>query len=185
MGWKPLDSIPNILSNAYTAALKTIGLPTRFVGAQDELVKQIVYRSKVLADAHVEGVNAGLDGDALSLHVQGRLMDAFDSAGRATNPALLQEAKIATYQQDLLPGTFGKSVNDFRNSYPALKVILPFVPTPVNLFRNGVKLTPGLNLVQSEYRQMLSGSMGSDQQAQAIGQMALGSLFTPRPSKSL
>jgi len=181
--FKPFDSVANVLSNAYTAAAKTIGLPTRVVGWQDELVKQIVYRSKVLADAHAEGLSQGLDGDALTQHVQGRLMSSFDGAGRATDFKALAEAKVATFQQDLPAtgtfgmGAFGYGLNTFRNNYPPLRIILPFVPTPVNLFRNGVKLTPGLNLVQSEYRQMLSGAMGPEQQAQAMGQMAMGSLF--------
>lgn len=181
--WKSFGSIPDILYNVLTFAAKAEGLPTRFVGVQDELVKQIVYRSKVLADAHVAGVTQGLEGDALTNHVQQALADAFDSAGHATDTAALNEARIATFQQDLPETgnfglhTFGKTVNNFANYFPPSRVVLPFVRTPANLFRNGVKLTPGLNMLQKEYRDAISGALGPDQQAQAVGQMATGSLF--------
>lgn len=186
--WKDFDSVPNILYNTLTFAAKAAGLPSRFVGAQDELVKQIVYRGKVLADAHVEGATAGLDGPALTAHVQQALTNAYDAAGRATNTTALNEARIATFQQDLpetgsfmgvgrgLP-TLGKSVQNFVNNYPPAKVILPFVRTPANLFRNGVKLTPVLAMFQAEYQDAIRGALGPEQQAQAVGQMAMGSLF--------
>lgn len=181
--FKSMDSVPNILHNAVTAAAKTIALPTRMVGFQDELVKQIVYRAKVQAEAHVQGAAAGLTGDALTRHVRSALFDAFDSAGRATHPAILDEAKVATFQQDLVPTgslglrTAGSVVSDAVNAFAPAKVILPFVKTPVNVFRGGVKLTPGLNLVQKEYRDAIRGVMGPEQQAQAVGQMATGSLL--------
>ena len=181
--FKSMDSVPNILHNAVTAAVKTIALPTRMVGFQDELVKQVVYRAKVQAEAHVQGAAAGLTGDALTRHVRSALFDAFDSAGRATHPAILDEAKVATFQQDLVPTgslglrTAGSVVSDAVNAFAPAKVILPFVKTPVNVFRGGVKLTPGLNLVQKEYRDAIRGVMGPEQQAQAVGQMATGSLL--------
>lgn len=181
--WRPMDNVPNILHNALTATVKTAALPTRMVGFQDELVKQIVYRAKVQAEAHVQGAAAGLDGDALTQHVRAALFDAFDSAGRAKHAAILDEAKVATFQQDLVPTgslgmrTAGSVVSDAVNAFAPAKVILPFVKTPVNVFRGGVKLTPLLNLAQKEYRDAIRGVMGPEQQAQAVGQMATGSLL--------
>ena len=181
--FKPFDSVSSLLYNVATAGAKAIGVPTRAVGFQDELVKQIVYRSKVLADAHVEGLQNGLAGPELAAHIRDALASSYDGAGRATNMTLLAEAKAATFQQDLVQKgnfgvqTFGSATRDYRNNFPPLKIILPFLATPVNLFRNGVKLTPILNMAQKEYRDMLSGVMGAEQQAQAIGQMATGSLL--------
>ncbi len=60
---------------------------------------------------------------------------------------------------------------------PALRFVLPFVKTPTNVLRMGWKMTPGLNLAQAEFRQMIRGEMGPEAQAQAIGQAAMGSLF--------
>jgi hypothetical protein len=38
-------------------------------------------------------------------------------------------------------------------------------------------MTPALNMLQQEYRQMFSGAMGHEAKAQAVGQMAMGTLF--------
>jgi hypothetical protein len=51
------------------------------------------------------------------------------------------------------------------------------VKTPVNVLRYATKMTPGLNGLQKEYRQMLGGKLGTEAQAHAIGQFALGSTF--------
>ncbi len=86
----------------------------------------------------------------------------------------LDEANIATFQQDLLPGTLGARVQGFVGDSAALRIILPFIRTPTNVLRMGWKLTPGANLAQTEYRSMLRGEMGPEAQAQAMGQMAMG-----------
>ncbi|MEN3233796.1 hypothetical protein PUR29_09300 [Methylobacterium ajmalii] len=176
-GFRQWDSVPNILSNAYTGFMKAAGLPTRALGSVDELVKQVVYRSKVMAAAHGQGIEAGLEGPALTEHVRQTLNKAFDDAGRAVDLKALEEAQIATFQQDLLPNTIGKWVSSGTSSVPALRFIVPFVKTPTNVLRMGWKMTPGLNLAQREFRQMIQGEMGAEKQAQAIGQAAMGSLF--------
>jgi hypothetical protein len=154
-----------------------VGAPTRALGAVDEFIKTLRYRSVIQARAAVEGTEAGLKGKALRDHIKKALDEAFDIDGRALDAEALSEAKVVTFQQDLMQGTFGKSVQNFRHNYPPTALILPFVKTPVNVLRYGWKMTPGLNLLQGEYRKMLSGSMGTEAQAHAVGQMALGSTF--------
>lgn len=163
---------------AGTSTYRTgVGLPTRALGSVDEFIKQLRYRSVVQARASVEGTNAGLSGVDLKQHISQRLEEAFTPDGRAVDDAALREAQTATFQQDLLPGTLGKGIQNLRSNWPAANFILPFVKTPVNVLRYATKMTPSLNLLQKEYRQMLSGKVGTEQQAHAIGQMALGSLF--------
>lgn len=175
--FKSWDSIPNILYNAALPVVKTLGFPTRALGVADELFKQTIYRSKVQARAYMEGTEGGLVGKDLADFMRGKLDGAFDDMGRAIDGPALQEARVATFQQDLLPGTAGKTIQTAVSNHPLARFILPFVKTPTNVFREGLKLTPGLNLLQTEYRQMISGAMGAEQQAQAVGQMAIGSLF--------
>jgi len=181
----PLNSIGNWLHNGLVVATGMVGLPTRTLGSVDELVKQTVYRSKVMARAHMEavaeGAQGGLSGDALKSFVRTFVRDkmdaAFDQAGRAVDPEALREANIATFQQDLLPGTLGKTVSTAVANHPALRLVLPFVKTPTNVLRYGFKLTPGLNLLQREYRDMWAGRLGREAQVQAYGQMTLGMLY--------
>ncbi|WFU02288.1 hypothetical protein QA648_00445 [Rhizobium sp. CB3171] len=185
--FKPWDSIPNVLYNAFSIPLSVAGVAPRTLGGVDELVKQIVYRSKLAASANMEGteqaVKAGLTGkpakDFVKSYVSQRLDNAFDAEGRGLDPNALREANIATFQQDLLPGTFGKNVQNFisNDKTQLTRLILPFVKTPTNVIRYGWKMTPGLNMFQEEYRQMLSGALGQEAKAQAVGQMTMGSLF--------
>lgn len=175
--FKTPDNLPAVLHNAVTALVKVTGFPTRALGTVDELVQQTVYRSQVQAKAHSEGIRAGLTGPELEAHVRQRLDAAFDADLRATDAAALQEARTSTFQQDLLPGTLGHTIASAAVKHQLVRFVLPFVRTPTNVLRYGTKLTPGLNLLQAEYRQMLSGKMGAEMQAQAVGQMSLGSLF--------
>lgn len=176
--FKPHDSLANVLTNAFAAVtLKTVGLPTRALGVADEMMKQVVYRSKVAAEAHMEAINKGLTGDDLRGFVLKSLDESVDLEGRALREGAKEEAMRATFQQDLSPGTFGAGVQSFTNSFKIAKTVLPFIRTPVNVLRQGWQMTPGLNMLQTEYRNMITGAMGPQAQAQAVGQMTLGSLF--------
>lgn len=84
---------------------------------------------------------------------------------------------MATFQQELLPNTLGKWVQSGVEQHQWMRLMLPFVKTPTNIIRYGWKLTPGLNLLQQEYREMLKGAMGPELKAQATGQMMMGGLF--------
>lgn len=153
------------------------GLPTRTLGTVDEFVKQLRYRAVVQAKAAVEGSENGLKGQALKDHIAKRLEDSMSPTGVALDDRAAYEAQVATFQQNLLEGTIGKAVQNLRHNFAPTSFVLPFVKGPTNVLRYGVKMTPGLNyLVQSEYRQQLMGKMGAEAQAQAMGQMAVGSL---------
>lgn len=183
--FKPWDSTSNLIYNALAVASVPIGMPTRLLGSVDELMKQTVYRSKVQARAHVQAAemayDAGLRGkaarDFVKSAVTKKLSEAFDMEGRGIDPAALHEAQTATFSQDLLPGTLGKGISTLAQNNMAVKLVLPFTKTPTNVIRYGWKMTPGLNIVQTEYRNMLLGKMGKEMQAQAVGQMSMGSLF--------
>ncbi|MCS4240918.1 hypothetical protein M2418_000420 [Rhizobium sp. BIGb0125] len=185
--FRPFDSYGNILHNALSIPLSAAGMPTRLLGTVDEMVKQTVYRSKVAARAHMEGVELaveqGLSGkaykDFIKTHVEKRLDAAFDAEGRGLDAEALREANISTFQQELLPGTVGKTVQGFISNERSqfTRLILPFVKTPTNVIRYAWKMTPILNGLQGEYRQMFSGAMGHEAKAQAVGQLAMGTLF--------
>jgi len=183
--FKPWDSVGSLLHNALVATVPVVGLPTRALGFTDELVKQTVYRSKVLAAAHEQaaaaGLEAGLKGKAFRDYVKAgvaeKIARAFDDMGRATDMAALREAQVATFQQELAPGSFGKWLQGGASNFFPLRLMLPFVKTPTNILRYGWKLTPILNLAQTEFRDAFRGKLGVEAQMQATGQMMLGGLF--------
>jgi hypothetical protein len=57
-----------------------------------------------------------------------------------------------------------------------VRLIMPFVKTPTNIFRRAVQMTPGLNLIQTEFRKM---ALSADplERATAAGRTALGGMF--------
>jgi len=185
MGLKPMTSPQALAANAGKVATLAIGLPTRSLGFVDELMKQFTYRSKVSASAYVDGVEQaltnGLKGDAAKDYVKAfvddRVGSAFDMNGAALDKNALREAQIATFQQDLLPNSLGKDLQTFASKHPGLRLMIPFIKTPTNVMRYGWKMTPGLNMLQTEFREALSGVHGAEAKASAVGQMTMGMLF--------
>jgi hypothetical protein len=185
MGLKPMTSPQALAANAGKIATLAIGLPTRSLGFVDELMKQITYRAKVSASAYVDGLDEafgkGLKGEGAKAYVKGfvddRIGAAFDANGRALDPKALREAQIATFQQELLPNSFGKDLQNFAGKHPGLRLMMPFIKTPTNVMRYGWKMTPILNMAQTEFREALGGMHGVEAKASAVGQMTMGMLF--------
>ncbi|MER9178933.1 hypothetical protein [Mesorhizobium sp. M0767] len=183
--WKPWNSIWDVAHNAWQSAnYRTIvGLPTRALGGADEFFKTLRYRAVVQSKAAADAADRGLTGQDLKDYVQKALNQAIDPAsGRALDANAVREAQMTTFQQDLnyevtFGGSIGRAMQNARKTAPILAIVLPFVKTPVNVIRYGIKLTPGLNVLQKEFRDALMGSVGAEAQAHAIGQMAMGSMF--------
>ena len=165
--WKPIENVGDVLENLWKAVnyRTVVGFPTRALGTFDELMKTARYRGVVQAQAHVEGASQGLSGRELGDYVKTKLDDSFDSQGRGVNPAAIAEAQATTFQQELLPKTLGSTLQNARASFRPLEFILPFIKTPTNVIRYSWKMTPGLNMLQKEYRQAISGGKGAEAQA--------------------
>lgn len=178
--FKPFDSIENLWHNLHLGSIyrNASGLPTRALGAQDEFFKTLRYRAVVQARAAVEGEAAGLSKADIKSLVETRLAQAFDENGLAIDREALHEAQTATFNQELIKGTLGATIRNARSAHPGLGLVLPFVKTPVNVLRYAHKYTPGLNLIQKEFRTDLLGANGVERQSQAMGQMAMGTMFT-------
>jgi hypothetical protein len=186
--WRPFTSIEGLAFNAYQAAQQIPTLPLRSMGAADEFVKVARYRAVVAAQAHVEADAAGLQGKALKDFVSNKLESATDDAGRAVDPDAIAEAKSSTFQDAYAPaeethfGAWAQGAAHFVADKPLARIFVPYMQTPVNLFRYGVKLTPGLNLLQKQYWTSIAGQAGAESQARAMGQMTLGIMMASMAS---
>lgn len=178
--WKRVNSITDLAYNAWVSAnyRNIVGLPTRALGAADEYFKTLRYRAYVQGQAATKANQAGLKGEEFTRYVQEQMEKAIDPAtGQALDAKALQEAQVATFQQELLKGTAGSTIQQVRARHPMLTFVLPFVKTPINVLRYSVKMTPGLNLIQKEFRDNIRGINGTEAQAHAYGQMTLGATF--------
>jgi hypothetical protein len=85
-------------------------------------------------------------------------------------------ARKLGFMADLKEGTFGKAFQNLVANHPLLRVVFPFVRTPINIFKTFVQYTPGLNLLQREFQdQLLSGN--PRERASALGRLAVGASF--------
>lgn len=178
--WKPVKGVIDLWENVWNATTyrNAVGLPTRSLGAVDEMFKTMRYRAYVQGQAATKANSMGLKGDDFHRYVTGELEKAIDPAtGQALDRRALQEAQTATFQNELLPHTFGATIQQARQRHPVLTLVLPFVKTPVNVLRYGWRMTPGLDLLQKDFREAISGAQGAEAQAHAVGQMSLGGIF--------
>ncbi|UIY29188.1 hypothetical protein LZK73_21890 [Neorhizobium galegae] len=147
------------------------------------MFKTLRYRSVVQSRAAVEAADRGLTGDAYKQYIQRAMDEAIDpDTGRALDAKALRESQMVGFQQDLdydvtVGGSLGRALTSARRVAPAMSLVLPFVKTPVNVIRYGIKLTPGLNMVQKEFRDAFRGLAGEEAKAHAYGQFIMGSMF--------
>jgi hypothetical protein len=187
---RPMNTIEDAAANAVTAGLfakATLTGSLRTLGAADEMVKTMRYRAVVAAKASLEADERGLasGSQAYSDYISTRLDAAFDGEGRGIDPDALREAQASTFQNDYAKGDdtwlgrqgLGAWYANLAADQTWLRIITPFIKTPTNLFRYGVKLTPGLNLLQKEYVNALRGNAGPEAAARAIGQLSLGAML--------
>ncbi|MCA2979534.1 MAG: hypothetical protein INH37_14760 [Myxococcaceae bacterium] len=153
---------------------KMIRLPTRLMAAEDELLKQLNYRGRVYALASREAREMGLEGDAFAKHVAAVSEASYDSiTGKATNEAALEFAQRATWTNDMVEGGIGETVHNAVIKHPTLRVILPFVRTPVNLFKDAAFHTPVVAPFMREFREELAA--GGERRAMALAKITTGS----------
>ena len=174
IGLRKVTTAGDILHNGIKSITFALTQPVRTLGMVDEFVKQTSYRASVLAKASLEADRLGLEGQNYKDFIQKTLDGAFDDSGRYLDADAMYDAQTRTFSQPLLANTMGKGFAAFVGQHPMLRLVVPFVRTPINLFRYSHKMLPGLNLFQKEYRQMLKGELGANRQADAYGQMVMG-----------
>ncbi len=153
---------------------KMIRLPTRLMAAEDELLKQLNYRGRIYALGAREARELGLEGDAFAKHVANFMDASYDSVtGKAINEPALEFAQRATWTNDMVEGGIGETVHNAVIKHPTLRVILPFVRTPVNLFKDAAFHTPVVAPFMREFREELAA--GGERRAMALAKITTGS----------
>ena len=155
---------------------------TRALNAEDEFFKQINYRAKLYAIAVREARGLGksmvkdkmFNGKAVSdfdLHVLKVFDDGFED-GIAKNPEALEWARNNTFTDELNPNSFGGKIQSYSNQMPAVKQIIPFTRTPLNIAIAVTDRTPIALIKPKFYKRLLSRNPRI--QSQALGEFLLG-----------
>jgi hypothetical protein len=158
---------------------KALSLPSRILLGTDEFVKQMAYgghlRAQTLGSLREQTRQFGrkFSPQEISERIYDDLMASFDSDGAALNPNGLEHARVVTFTNRLEYG-FGQQLLETGNKVPAFRLIMPFIRTPVNLFRFAWQRFPGLGFAQKQLREDLMA--GGTRRASALGRQAMGTM---------
>lgn len=144
--------------------------PGRFLMASDEFFKAINFRMELHAQAVRQVAREGLDGKAGAQRMAFLLQDA-DFLKRV-KPLADEVADYQTFTKPL--GEGGAGINAWRNSHPSAKLVVPFLRTPVNIFKYVGERTPFLNRLSSEVRADLA--LGGARADMAHARVQLGGM---------
>jgi len=144
-----------------------IRMPGRFLGAEDEFFKSIGYRMELNSLAYRKASAEGLEGEELGK----RIVEIINNPTEEIHLAASDLARVQTFTNPL--GESGQKVQQLANSHPALKLILPFVRTPVNIVKFVGMRTPFAPFAKSFQADMKAGGARRDM---ALSKMSLGSL---------
>lgn len=151
------------------------GFLNKYVGgslaAGDEYSKTILYRAQLKALATREAIAKGLDGDEFKKFVA----EASENPSEGMRADAVQFANYGTFTKEL--GQTGQSFQRIIGRNPALRYVVPFIRTPVNIFKFTFERTP-LAPLSKGFREDLQA--GGVRRAQALAKIGTGStvMFT-------
>lgn len=121
---------------------RVIRLPQRLLQAADQFAKTMIVEMEIGAQGYRIAKAEGLEGDALSQRIADLRRDIHSEAWDRS----LDKAYELTFQQRTKAT---KAIIGLRHAVPGLRYVIPFVTTPMGIFRLGVRKSPvgALNLV--------------------------------------
>ena len=142
---------------------RVVRLPSTALEAMDAFFHSVNYRMSLWADVTRQARTEGLKGTALQDRIAHLLSEP-------TAPLIKQaadEAERLLFRGD--PGAFARWLGQGKNTVPGLNFILPFVRTPANLLKFGVRNSPlGLLDVPMWKRVAAGNPQGADELAQTL-----------------
>lgn len=174
-----------------------IRMPSRFLTASDEFLKQLNYRASVRGRAVTEAYERGLSDDVkvsyfvdgekrmisqVDEYVRDRMNEAFHPRlEHGLDTAALNDARKATFTSPLKEATWynGPTLGEIAQQAaakipPVRHVVLPFVRVPANIFREMIYESPAAPLRAQFWQDMKAGG---EARSDAVGRLTLGSLF--------
>ena len=114
---------------------RTVRIPGRMLVMADEMFKTVFWNMQVGAEAYRMAKAEGLEGEALQNRIRELRDDPMSEAGQAA----FDKALELTFQEET---GISEGISNVRRDLPGLKFILPFVRTPTNIFRAGIRKSP-------------------------------------------
>lgn len=122
----------------------------------------------------VKGMNLGFKGDALREYAEREITrGGLEKLRGGSNEAALDLTRDVLYKRTFSgKGTTSgltRKAEAFVNEHPGIRLVSGqlFLRTPIRVFEEGIRLTPGLQLIAPNFMKDLAGSNGSDRQIRA------------------
>lgn len=135
-----------------------------------------------------EGISRGLKGQKLKNFINDELAARPEAFQKATNKQGRDYVQDVLFKRDFsgegAASQLAKGYEGFVNRNPVMRMAGQlFFRTPVRVFEEGIRLTPGLNLISPNFMRDLSGANGSMRQVRAQGEALMsyaiaGSVFS-------
>lgn len=148
-----------------------VRIPGRALLTGDELFKGINYRSELHALAYRNGTAKGLKDADLSKYIA----DQLENPTNTLHIDSLQHSRVATFTNEL--GKAGKAYQNLVSNVPVLRVVTPFIRTPINIVKYAGVRTPGLNLLAKSIRADMKGINGAAAQEMAMARTMTGAML--------
>lgn len=129
----------------------------------DDLVQPIINK----------GINLGLTGEELFRYVEAEAVKNPDALKKGTDEEALNFVRDVLYKRNFSgEGSFSKAAQWYEEGmkkFPTLKLVIGqlFFRTPVRVFEEGIRLTPGIQFLAPNFMSDLAGKNGTLRQARA------------------
>lgn len=137
-----------------------IGLPTRLLGAEDELFKALEFRGGLTRQAYVEANNQLKAGTLAPEDIDTFMRNYLESPPPEAEKAAEEWAREMTFQSQL--GPLGQHVQGALNAVPLLRMIAPFIQTPTNIFKQAAYRSPVTLLAPKFWGEVAAGGARRD-----------------------
>lgn len=147
---------------------EVIRLPGRFLLSGDEFAKTINSRMQAYALAYREGIGQGLKGKEFANYVKANL----DNLPSKIKQQADEFAAVQTFTNEL--GGFGQALSGLAESSGFARIIMPFVKTPINIFKWTTERLPMTAPFYKEVRADIAA--GGVRRDMALAKMSTGAL---------
>ena len=148
---------------------KGVRLPGRFLAAEDKFFKAVAWQQEINVQARRIALSEGLSGDLLASRIE-------QLRGLPTPEMLAEAVKFERYQtfQTAL-GSKSQWILNLASVHPLMRLVLPFVRTPVNLLKYSLERGP-LGLFSKQVWENMIGKNGAVARDTQISRMLVGNM---------
>jgi hypothetical protein len=168
---RKFQAIPSVNVGGVEIGGKQIRIPGRLLQAEDEFFKAIGYRQEINSLAYRQAIGEGLKGQKLAE----RVADLRANPTEAMTTAARDAAAKQTFSNPL--GTAGQALTTMTREIPALRIVMPFIRTPLNVVKFAAERSPFAPLMK-EVRENLKGANGPAARDMQIARIGMGSAIS-------